>query len=703
MPQPYKPQTLYDALGSFEGGTNSGDSPLHLPPQVMAGAVNTTVRGQNVTHRSCYHRRLIEFISDEVQEGFEGGFYQGGCYYFSDDQEASLLAMVSGRLFQLLIDGNTVTCREIALPDTLSINRPQVWMWQAEKWVIIQDGLNNPIFFDGSTVTAVRSNYAAPAFVSTTTATDFATNGIPAIGTSDDIDFTSVAGLVVGYIVTIKDIGTFQVQSITGSTVSLLNLTGTPAGQDVTVGTVVSWYQSLGQQLPPGRMGAYGMGRNWISLVDGKQFVASDIVGGASGTVANELRDSVLYITENLFIKGGGNFTVPGSVGDITAMRFVATLDASLGQGPLQVFTHNTVFSCNAPVDRLLWQSVTNPILTESLIGNGALGQNSTVLANGDTFFRAISGVCSLILARREFITSWGNVPVSFEVSPVLSTDDPGLLTYSSAIVFDNRLLMTVGTTRDTESGNIYFKGMVPLNFDPSSGARNKLPPVWDAVVWDGLNILQLLTGEVDKVQRAFAFTFNATPGIRRIELWEIKRSYNPQLTPSQQPLSAIYDNDGTDDLPVTWRFDSASLRFGIPSDEHQLLRLSNGEMWISDLQGLATFQIFYKADQYPCWALWRGWQQCQAGTGIPENSFTAAATNTGRPGYFPREGFGTPPGEINGVNQCDENGRPLNNGYTFQVRAIIQGHCVVVGEFFGADVLPQPIFAKINCGPICP
>lgn len=685
MPAPFQPRTLYDALNAFPGGINAGSSPLNLEPGILAGAVNTTVRGGNVTHRSCYHRRLIEFSLDEVQTGFEGGYFQCAGFYTADDGTVALLAMISGRLFEGVVFGDTINVREVTLPDTKSVARPQVWMWQSEKWMIIQDGLNNPIFYDG-TLIAARSTYATPVAANTTANSNFTAGGIPAVGTSDTIDLVSVADLAVGYIATFENIGSFQVLTIAGATVTLVNLTASPVGGDIAVGTVITWFKTTGQQLPPGRMGCYGMGRNWMSLIDGQQFIASDIRGGASGTLANNFRDSVLYCTENLFIKGGGNFAVPGTVGEIRAMRFVANLDQSLGQGPLQVFTHNTVFSCNAPVDRLTWQSITNPILTESLIKNGALGQNSTILANSDVIFRSIDGARSLILARREFST-WGNTPISFEVSPVLSTDDPGLLNFGSSIVFDNRLLMTVGTTVDSESGNVYFKGMVPLNFDPVSSIRGKAPSVWDSTIWDGLNVLQLLVGEVTKVERAFAFTFNATPGLRRIELWEIKRSYNPQLAAAQQPLAAIYDNDGVRDIPVTWRFDSASLRFGISEKDHQNLRLSNGEIWVSDLQGAATFQIFYKADQYPCWALWHGWQECQA-----------ADSSDSRPGYRPRMGFGSPNGSL-----CDEgSGRPLNNGFTFQTRTVIQGHCVVVGEFFSAETVAQPIFAPMVCAPQC-
>lgn len=687
MPSPFQSKAVLDALTSFPGGVNAGDNPLNLPIEVLASGINITVRGQNVTHRSCYHRRLIVFDSDDVQTGIEQGRYQGGCFYFGDNQQSSLVAMISGRLFWFEISGDIMLAHEVTLPDTLSVNQSQCWLWQAEKWVIIQDGANNPIFFDG-TLTAARSNYSQPVAEGTTTASDFTTNGIPAVNSSDTIDFASTADLLVGDIVTFKNIGTFQTLAIAGATVTLLNLTATPVGLTVATGVVVSWVHQ-GTQLPPGRMGAYGMGRNWFSLIDGKQFVASDIVGGASGTVANNYRDAVLQITENLFLKGGGNFTVPGSVGSITAMKFTANLDESLGQGPLQVFTHNTVFSCQAPVDRLTWQNVTNPILTVSLISNGAIGQNSTVLANSDVMFRSIDGIRSLVLARREFNT-WGNTPLSFEVSPVLSTDDPGLLQYGSAIVFDNRMLMTVGTTLDEESGNVYFKALVPLNFDPLSNIRGKLPAVWDAVQWDGLNTLQLIEGEVNRVQRAFAFVLGATGDqnqTRQIQIWEIKRSYNPNLTAAQQPLAAIYDNDLLSDILVTWEFTSASLRFGIPKTDLQYLNLENGELQVSDLQGTVTFQTYYRADQYPCWTLWRGWQQCQAAT-----------SDSSRPGYLPREGMGDPPAG------CDAStNRPTNQGYTFQVRTIIKGHCVVIGEHFGANTMPQSIFAPMQCGPICP
>ena len=149
MPSPFKSATLYDSLGAFSGGTNEGTSPLDLPPNTMAAAINTTVRGKFVTHRSAYWKRPIAYPDSATQSAVEGGVYQGGCFGTDDAGNASLVAFISERLFQFLIQGNTPRCQEIIIPGgpILPI-QPQAWLWQSERWIIIQDGKNNPLFLD---------------------------------------------------------------------------------------------------------------------------------------------------------------------------------------------------------------------------------------------------------------------------------------------------------------------------------------------------------------------------------------------------------------------------------------------------------------------------------------------------------------------------------------------------------------------------
>lgn len=653
----------------------------------MAAAINTTVRGKFVTHRSAYWKRPIAYPDSATQSAVEGGVYQGGCFGTDDAGNASLVAFISQRLFQFLIQGNTPRCQEIIIPGgpILPI-QPQAWLWQSERWIIIQDGKNNPLFLDldgGVTPvygtpnfgTVTRSNNAVTTNYTTKTLSNFSlTNappGIPPVGQQNTIQLQHTTNLIFGDVVTIQGIGQFQVQLVAsdGITVTLLNLNGVNAGGNVAAGVTLSW-SHVGLQMPPGRMGAYIMGRNWFSLPNGLQFIAGDIVDGSSGTQPFAFRDAVLYVKENTYITGGGTFSIPGSAGEtIQAIVEIAILDASLGQGPVQILTNYRVFSCNAPANRLTWQTLTYPILTVNLICNGAEGQYSTISRNSDILFRSVDGVRSLTMASLDFLT-WRNTPISFEVSPILQQDNLALLQYGSAVVFDNRLLMTTGPAQFTQG--VAFNGLVVVNFDEASTLRQKSDPVWDSGVWTGMNVLQLMIGEVAGVQRAFAFNLN--PARAAVEIWEI--------LPSTGPLSATTDYDGNTLVPITWQFDSASLRFGVPKTDHIPMFLSNGELWIDEQVGQVNFAVQYWADQYPAPTLWRAW---------------SSPALSGNPGFAPRQGLGEP-----SPAACDPSGnRPLRNGFTFQTRTTIVGHCTIVGEFYEAQTVPQPKFAPITGCPV--
>lgn len=648
----------------------------------MSHAVNVTVRGDFATHRPPYNRRILTYANSETQALVEGGLFQGRCFFTPDSGPGCLMAAISGNLFQFQIVGNTVTVTQVNTPATAqSATAPQHWLWQSEKWVIWNDGINNPVFYQGNSPTSItRSNYGTPVSFSTPTAVAKIT--IPAKNTATAAgDYFSVTGLNAGDIVTVQGYGTFQVIDNTAGAIILLNLTAGPVGFVIPLGKTVSWQHS-GTQLPPGRMGAYGRARNWVCLIDGIHFVASDIDGGSSGTAANNFRDAVLNITENSYLAGGGVFS--SSAGPITAMRFVSQLDASLGQGPLQVCTATVVYSVNSPTDRTTWQDLTNPILSESLISNGAKGQDSTVLANSDLIFRSIDGIRSLIMARQEENT-WGRNPISLEVDDILRFDDPGLLTYGSAIVFDNRLLMTTAPVQHAQG--VYWKGMIPLNFDPNSSLRGKLPSVYDSGVWSGMNVLSLVLGQFNDVERGFAFVLNTTTGATKIELWEIlpdQADANGNTAPTGR-----YDNDGTQDIPIVWRFRSASLKFGQDDPRRrELLKLVDGEIYVEDLVNTVQFESNFWPDQYPCPVPWFSWSECQS----------SDDSTLSKPGFRPRMGLGMP----NNVPCDPSNDRPLNEAYTFMLDLTVRGHCVFLGSRLKAITQPQAEFSKPSCAPIC-
>lgn len=735
----FKPGDLYDALGPFDLGMNGNQSPLLLNPRQLAHAQNATVRGAHISHRAAFRKLTLSgWDATTVQTRFEDALFQGAGYYNPDNSDAEkLLVSIGGRLFTVTPSGDAATVVDVSIGSDLnSATEPQAWIWQSEKWGIVQNGFQRPLFYSHGSTTRRSADYnilatltaaavAAPAINSSVSANLLAaysgptprrvavftaagvklgemelisgalnatlTNNlygapVPVLPEGTEISLSITGGYSYFGKLVVASTGTIAVgasrtvqldrtytgtgqytwiaygSGITGvaitaytpsaTAITLKNLTVPPttALADCTLRTLV--------ELPPGRMGAYGRGRNWVSLAGGRDFLAGDIIGGSSGTSVEKFRDAVLNVTENSYLNGGGTFPVPGSSGDIQGMIFQARLDVSQGHGPLAVLTPDSVFSCDAPVDRSSWAAVTNPILTESLIANGGQGQWSTVNANGDVIFRSLDGIRSQILGQRDF-EKWGNTPMSNEVNHILSADDSSLLRYSSAVVFDNRLLMTATPTAVASHG-VYHSKLIALNFDPISNLQGKLPSVYDGV-WTGLNVLQLVKGMFSGVERCYAFCLNSN----KIEVWEIRKS-----------VEANYDGTST---AIEWYFDSASLDFGETDPRTRRRKgLANGEIQVDNFIGPVTFSAYYKPDQYPTWTLWRTWTEAAAG---------------GDPGFRPRMGLGEP----SATDVDTVNGRPLREGYTFQFRLVVSGHCRFLGARFKAVAVPETEFAPPN------
>lgn len=669
----FTPEEIIRTVSSFEQGVNAGISPLLLEANQLHSGINTTVRGTFVHPRPPYKKMALTDVTEKlIADAFTLGGYQGGGYFRPDNVSGSLVASIAGRFLQFIpaTDSATVLDRTPTTPNPP--DQKQAWMWQAEKWLICTDGISNPTFIDS--VNTTRSNWGVPVPFNTTNADPFF---IPALGLTDvGINFADTSNLVVGDIITVKNIGTFQVIDVVGTVVDFMNITGVPQGYLVPAGTAITW-SHVGTGLPPGRMGAYGIGRIAMCLTDGQQFVMGDQVGGPSGTQDNQYRDSVLQITENLFLLGGGNFRVPGNSGDIQAMIFTATMDVSLGQGPLQVVTPNKFFSCQAPVDRATWSTVVNPILTESVITNGGLSQNATVNVNSDILTRSIDGIRSVKLARLEANT-WGTTPVSFEVDPRLSKDSETTLRYSSSIVFDNRLLMT--TKPKVTPQGVYWQELIAMNFDPVSSLRGKAPSVYDALTWQGLNVFQLFVGQFSGVERAFAFCWNESLG--KMELYELLKSASP----------AVNDN-GTQ--RIVWSFKTASLFKEQQNQKRKFKRLLDGEMWIDKAIGNVDVQVYWIPDQWPCPVPWISF------------SFCATETTSQKPGFEPRIGLGEAPAprlnDDGTADFCDEkHDRALREFYTSQFLFVITGQVEFIGAQFRCVTIPQPEFAKPLCQPVC-
>lgn len=827
--QPFKQETIYDRIDTVELGMNSGIDPLLLPRNQLAFATNLTTRQGFATDRPPFFKRTVTYPSTDVQTAVEQGLFQGAAYYQPDAGDQSLFAAISGRLFQFVVQGDTITCTERTITaDPNPATTTQAWMWQSENYLIWNDGASLPVFFDGTSsrrsigpsvqlgvvnnvptpanvvaigdqalfplaanwtgsydypvlyngayyqpvlsggtflvqLTSIYSNageainindsilikpviagvvgnnfvppvgnfapgapiitltlttpytgVVGPAFVTSENRvllfgkvwfiTAVAGNSIQATpgeygtftallaaGTPIQYSYSTAANVNVGS-VQVADVapaigGTVQLTVNTAYTgdptqivylgtgqytivgipqvapgapsVTMINLSDTSTGAFPFLGTPAGATGEILSvpELPAGRMGAYGLAQNWISLVDGLSFIPSDISRGPSGTTANNRRDSVLKTTDLTFL--GGAFSIPGAGNIITSMTFTANLDVALGQGSLQIGTANFMASCLAPID--FSDPPTNgPILTYSLIGTGPLAQDSTIRVNSDVYFRSTFGLGSLVLARRDF-SSPGNTPISDEVRDRLfELDNQALLTYGSSIVFDNRFLVTLSP--QASSQGVIHAGLVVQNLDPVSGMRDKQPPVYDGL-WTGINTLKLVAGMFNGVARGFAFSFNTT--LSKIELYELIKTGTDH-----------FDNTN---IPITWAFETAALFNGDVKPRETMIRLLNGEFAVSDVIGNVRFEVYYKSDQN-CWTPWHAFSICASTAGVPQ--------------YFPRLGLGEP-----SSTDCDPIlNTPTRDGFTFQFKFVITGTCRFLRARFAAMTLPINRFPRPQC-----
>jgi hypothetical protein len=437
----------------------------------------------------------------------------------------------------------------------------------------------------------------------------------------------------------------------------------------------------LTNELPPAGAMVYYQGRLWYAY--GRAYTAGDIVGGTAGTAPFELRDSILKVTENPLAIGGDGFAVPSQAGDITAMDFSANLDTALGQGTLFVFTKKQVYALDVPISRTDWINATAsnaPLQRVVQRQNGAVSDRSVVAVNGDLFYQSLEpSIRSLFTALRYF-NQWGNKPISNNLLRALQFNDRSLMRFSTGIEFGERMYQAI-LPQQTLQGVIH-KGIAVMDFEPLGSFQQDTPPCWEGM-HEGLNVLQLFTGDFGGRERAFAAVVSDADG--SIQLWEI--------TPDQQ-------TDNVDHL-VEWYTEHPAFTWG---QEFDLKRLDGGEIWIDKLFGDVLIQVFYRVDANPCWQLWHAAKLCSARSSCEDvnNPICYPLQIDSASGKFPII-LPQPPKAL--CSMADS--RPMNIGHQFQVKIAVKGWCRIRGlvvyavptmktPFGGLQSLPAGLPARI-------
>lgn len=418
----------------------------------------------------------------------------------------------------------------------------------------------------------------------------------------------------------------------------------------------------------------YYMNRVWYA--QGRTYSAGDMVGGPSGTAIHQHRDAVLNVTENPLVLGGDGFTVPTNAGNIRALAHSANLDNTLGQSQLFIFTRKAIYSMSIPVTRTDWINATStnqPQQRVVQLTNGSVNDRSVVAVNGDLFFQSLEpSIRSLFMAVRYF-NQWANVSISANADRIMSFNDRSLLWASSGIVFQNRLLQTALPFLVPQG--VIHKGLVPLDFMPISTLADQTPPIWEGA-WDGLDFLQLFSGDFGGLERAFAMIVSRRDS--SIQLWE---------------LSQADRFDNTLDTRVTMQIEFPAFT---GDREFDLKKLVSAELWIDRLWGEVEFLLEYREDSNPCWRKWRAWSECTKRTNCDEPDAPALCYPAVPfcESFIATKTLPLPPIECQTVSR-----RPANVGYQFQTRLTVKGYCRVRGILLHLQPVERKLYENVACG----
>lgn len=433
------------------------------------------------------------------------------------------------------------------------------------------------------------------------------------------------------------------------------------------------------KEIPAATCMVYYQDRVWYA--QGRIVSAGDMVGdGGSGSAPYNFRDSVVKVTENPLAIGGDGFSVPSQAGNIRALAYTANLDTTLGQGPLYIFTRKQICALNPPVSRFDWIAAgnsgaaasTQPIRTVAQINNGAVGERCIVHVNGDLYYQSLTpDLRSLVIATRYFQQP-GNVSISKNEIRALQFNDRSVMRLASGIEFDNRLLQGI-LPKLTPSG-VVCQGLMPLNFDTVSTIDSREPPAFEGM-WEGLDHLQVFTGDFGGRQRAFSVVVDRQD--LSLDVWEI--------------TDFSFTENG--DNRIEWYAEFPAWTW---DKEFELKQLRGGEIWFDRVKGTVDITVQYRPDADPCWRNWFITSFC---------SVRNCAEDVNNPVCYPigpnyRESYRwpivlpEPP-----LPDCTTGRRPSNVGYQFQTKIIVKGFCRIRGHLVYGEFKDKALYEGLNCG----
>lgn len=148
----------FDGQQAIRGVFGGNDDTV--PSNMVQNAINRFFREDFNKTRPSIQNIVLHFPSEEDRIWFEGANGQGATFYNSYPSFLTprLVASIGGRIFTIDVQGKTGIVQRLF--DGNSRQFTHAWFAQGFQWLVIQDGIHPPVFWDGTATPPRRSDLA---------------------------------------------------------------------------------------------------------------------------------------------------------------------------------------------------------------------------------------------------------------------------------------------------------------------------------------------------------------------------------------------------------------------------------------------------------------------------------------------------------------------------------------------------------------
>jgi len=605
---------VYDGQYDWRRGMDSSLAPQVSDLTSVRLGINVTFRGGRAKTRPGFQQIFLTDDPDypgslalystgrDASNVKTGNYFQGAFFYVNktDPNKSCLIACSGGYVFRIRpVEGYVA---RLPVSEYTVGGQPADFRWdatrkvyfcQAEKFLVIQNGNDKPLIFDGEVLhqAGVGSAQTTGNIASVPVGTFMAYGQGRLYVVNSTKDSFSAGDLVFGGSTNQITINTSApTPSVTTTTITTSSSHGYVTGDVITIS---------GHSSTPDINGTWKVTR----VSDTTFTIPTSLTTSGSGgfaTKANSGQESdLLRFTETTYLNEGGSFQIPSQMGSIRGLTFQPISDTSTGQGDLLVFGEKGASSFAVANPRDSWKNLSG-FQRVTLDNIGLVSDRSLVTINNDLFFRSLDGIRTYRHARSQ-MDGYNMTPISSEMDSVMDYDTEGLLGDTSAVYFDNRLLFTVSPRENYANINdepiklrpISFQGIGVLDFNSMGKAGEKSASVFDGV-WTGVDVLQMVTGVTRRLPRCFIFSYDTESNSNL--LWE------------NYPWALFDFPLGASSRRIKCAIETRSFNFESPFN---IKKLERGDLWIAELSGDTLVNAYWRPDENPCWFEWHTFNTC--------------------------------------------------------------------------------------------